>query len=189
MGMDLSDVIDDMKSSIDKSLEALRRELAKLRTGRANPALLDGIRVDYYGQMTPVSQMATVLVPEPRLIIVKPWDKSQVKALEKAIMSSSDLGLTPSSDGEVIRIPIPTLTEERRRDLTKISRKDGEECKVSIRNGRRDANEMIKEIQNDGDAPEDDCHKATKKVQDLTDDAVRKVDEIVAAKEKEILEG
>jgi len=185
--MELDEIIDDMKGSVDRAKEALRGHLAKIRTGRASAAILDGLRIDYYGTSTPINQCASILVPEPRLIVVKPWDRSSIKEIEKAI-HTSDLGLTPSSDGEVVRIPIPTLTEERRKDLVKTARKHGEEYKVSIRNSRRDANELVKELQKDGDAPEDDCRQASKKIQDLTDEAVKNIDEIVRDKEKEILE-
>jgi ribosome recycling factor len=185
--MILDEVIDDMKGSVDRTFEALRAQLAKVRTGRASSAILEGIRVSYYGTPTPLNQCASILVPEPRLIVIKPWDRSIIKDLEKAIQAS-DIGLTPSSDGEVIRIPIPSLTEERRRELVRTCKKYGEEHKVSIRNFRRDANELVKDLQKSGEAPEDDCHKASKKIQELTDEAVKTVDEIVAGKEKEILE-
>lgn len=185
--MELNDIIDDMSDSVTLAHEALGRELGKIRTGRANPAILEGIRVDYYGTQTPLNQCASIMVPEPRLIVIKPWDKSVIKTMEKAIQTS-DLGLTPSSDGEVIRIPIPTLTEERRRELVKVARKHGEEHKVSIRNSRRDANDMIKELIKDGDAPEDEGHKAMKRIQDITDEGVARVDVIVSEKEKEILD-
>ncbi len=185
--MDLKEIIDDMQDSVSKAHEALRRELAKVRTGRASTAILDGIRIDYYGNSTPLNQCASLMVPEPRLIVIKPWDKSVIKDVERAIQGS-DLGLTPNSDGEVVRIPIPTLTEERRRDLVKTCRKHGEEHKVSIRNSRRDANEMVKELIKDGDAPEDAGHKAMKQIQEITDEGVARVDVIVTEKEKEIME-
>jgi len=184
--MDLSEIIDDMKQSAEATYEALRRELAKVRTGRASTAILDNIRVDYYGTPTPLNQCASLLVPEPRLIVIKPWDKSVLKEIEKAIQAS-DIGLPPNSDGEVIRIAIPTLTDERRQELVKVCSKYGEDHKVSIRNARRDANEFVKELQKSGDAPEDDCRQATKKIQEITDDAVNKVDEIFKEKETEIL--
>ena len=184
--MDLSEIIDDMKQSSDATLDALRKELAKVRTGRASTAILDGIRVDYYGTPTPINQCASLLVPEPRLIVIKPWDKSVLKEIEKAIQSS-DIGLPPNSDGEVIRIAIPALTEERRQEIVKVCRKHGEDHKVSIRNARRDANEFVKEMQKSGDAPEDDCRQATKTIQDITDEAVGRVDEIVKEKETEIM--
>jgi ribosome recycling factor len=185
--MELDEIIDDMHDSVDKTYEALRGKLAQVRTGRASAAILDGIRVEYYGSLTPLNQCASVLVPEPRLIVIKPWDKSVLKDIEKAILSS-DVGLTPNSDGEVIRIPIPSLTEERRKELVKTCRKYGEEYKVSVRNSRRDANEFIKELQKSGDAPEDDCRQATRKVQELTDEAVGRIDEMVGEKETEIME-
>lgn len=185
--MELSEIIDDMKSSVDRTFEALRGALAKIRTGRASPAILDSLRVDYYGTQTPISQCASILVPEPRLIVIKPWDKNVLKEIEK-VVQTSDLGLTPNSDGEVIRIPIPTLTEERRQELVKTCRKYGEDHKVSIRNARRDANELVKEMQKSGEAPEDHCRQATKKIQELTDDGIVKIDEIVSEKEKEVLE-
>jgi ribosome recycling factor len=185
--MELNEIIEDMKQSVDDAHSALQRELGKIRTGRANAAILDAIRIDYYGTQTPLNQCASILVPEPRLIVIKPWDKSVIKDVEKAIQTS-DLGLTPSSDGEVVRIPIPTLTEERRQELVKVARKQGEDHKVSIRNARRDANEMIKAMIKDGDAPEDEGHKAIKTVQDITDEGVEKVDSIVSDKESEIME-
>src|SRR5690348_16311515 len=149
MGM-IDDVQKDLTTSIGKAHEALKRELTKLRAGRANPSLLEGIRVDYYGTPTPLAQMAHVNVPEPRLLTVKPWDKTVVKAVEKAIRES-DLGLNPQTDGDLIRIPLPPLTEERRKEFVKIARKYGEECKVTIRKARHDALDMLDTIENDGE--------------------------------------
>jgi ribosome recycling factor len=146
----LDDVHKELVTSIGKAHDALKREVAKLRAGRANTSLLDSIRVDYYGTMTPLSQMANVSVPEARLLTVKPWDKSAVKAVEKAIREA-DLGLNPQADGDLIRIPIPPLTEERRKEFVKIARKYGEECKVGIRKARHDAIDMLAELKNDGD--------------------------------------
>lgn len=183
----LDDVQKEMRASADKALEALRRDLAKVRTGRAHPSMLDGIRVDYYGTSTPLAQMANINVPEPRMMTVKPWDKGQVKAVDKAIRES-DLGLNPQVDGDVIRIPIPALTEERRKDLVKILRKNGEECKVAMRKHRRDALEMIDQFQKDGDVSEDDADRGRKKVEDLTSELVKQVDVVVAAKEKDVME-
>ncbi|NUP06626.1 MAG: ribosome recycling factor [Polyangiaceae bacterium] len=183
----LDDVLKELRASADKALEALRRDLAKVRTGRAHPSMLDGIRVDYYGTATPLAQMANINVPEPRLMTVKPWDKGQVKAVDKAIRES-DLGLNPQVDGDLIRIPIPALTEERRKDLVKILRKNGEECKVAIRKHRRDAIEMIDQFQKDGDVSEDDADRSRKKVEDLTAELVKQVDTVVAAKEKDVME-
>lgn len=183
----IDEALEELKQSIDKAHEALRRELARLRTGRANPDLLDSIRVDYYGTPTPIPQMANVGVPEPRMLTVKPWDKSVVKAVEKAILES-DLGLNPQTDGELIRIPMPALTEERRKELVKIARKYGEEAKVAIRHARNDARSVLDELQKEGEASEDDCDRARKKVEEIVQAGQAKVDETVAKKEKDILE-
>jgi ribosome recycling factor len=148
--------------------------------------MLDGIRVEYYGQTTPIPQMATVSVPESRMITVKPWDKSQVSAIDKAIRES-DLGLNPQVDGELIRIPIPPLSEERRKDLVKVARKHGEECKVAVRKARHDALDMLGEMKKSGDASEDEVERAKKKAEEIVSEAVHTVDHIVQAKEKEIL--
>jgi ribosome recycling factor len=183
----LDEVYDSMKEAVEKAHQALGRDLAKLRTGRANLAILDGIRADYYGQPTPLNQMASISVPEPRLIVIRPWDKAALQAAEKAILTS-DIGLTPNSDGEFIRLPIPPLTEERRKELVKVARKHAEECKIAIRHARRDANEMLETFKDDGDIPEDDAIRGKKHVQELTDEAIKKVDEIVARKEEDIME-
>jgi len=183
----LEDVIKDLRSGNDKAIEALRRELSKVRTGRAHAGMLDGIRVDYYGVPTPIGQMATVSVPEPRLITVKPWEKGQTKAIEKAIREG-DLGLNPQADGDFLRIPIPALTEERRKEMVKLTKRHGEECKVAIRKHRRDANEMIDTLDKDGEVSGDDAERARKKVEEVVAEATRHVDQIIAAKEKEVLE-
>lgn len=183
----IEEVYESMEESVNKALAALKSALSRIRTGRANAALLDSVRVDYYGTVTPLNQMASVTTPEPRLIMVKPWDRSVVGAVEKAIQAS-DLGLNPSSDGEIIRIPVPPLTEERRKDLVKVVRKNGEECKVSIRNGRRDSNELLKDMESSGEAPKDDVARALKQIQSMTDDGVKEVDKIIEAKEIEITE-
>ena len=182
----IDDTLNELRSGIEKAKDALRRELSKLRTGRAHAGMLDSIRVDYYGQSTPIAQMATVSVPEPRLITVKPWDKSQVQAVEKAIRES-DLGLNPAVDGELIRLPIPSLSEERRKDLVKVAKKHGEECKVSIRKTRHEALDMLSEIKEGGDASEDDVERAKKKAEEIVAEASQSVDQIIAGKEKEIL--
>lgn len=182
----IDEVLSELKQQIEKSKEALRRELTKLRTGRANAGMLDGLRVDYYGTSTPIGQMATVSVPEPRLITVKPWDKSQVQAIEKALRES-DLGLNPQVDGELIRIPIPPLSEERRKDLVKIAKKQGEECKVGVRKARHEALDMLNEIKSNGDASEDDVDRAKKKAEEVVSEAGHQVDQIIQQKEKEIL--
>jgi ribosome recycling factor len=181
----IDDILDELKSGIEKAKEALRRDLAKLRTGRAHPSMLESIRVDYYGQVTPLSQMATINVPEPRMLTVKPWDKSQVKAVEKAIQES-DLGLNPMVDGPMIRIPIPALSEERRKDLVKVAKKSGEECRVAVRKARHEALDMLGELK--GEASDDDIERARKKAEEIVAGGVESVDSIVAAKEKDILD-
>jgi ribosome recycling factor len=183
----INDVHKDLTSSIGKAHEALKRELTKLRAGRANAGLLDGIRVDYYGTPTPLAQMAHINVPEPRLITVKAWDKSQVKAVEKAIRES-DLGLNPTVDGDLVRIPLPPLTEERRKEFVKIARKYGEECKVSIRKARHEALDMFSQLEADGDSSADEVDRAKKKVEETVTDAVKHVETMIANKEKDILE-
>lgn len=183
----LDDIQKELVSAITKAQEALRRDLAKLRAGRANPNLLDGIRVDYYGTMTPLAQMANINIPEPRLITVKPWDKTQVKPVEKALRES-DLGLNPQPDGDLIRIPLPPLTEERRREFVKIAKKYGEECKVAIRKARHDAIDMLNEIDQAGDASADDVERAKKKAEETVSDAGKTVDQIIGQKEKDIME-
>lgn len=183
----LDDVHKELLSSIAKAHEVLKRDLGKLRAGRANPNLLDGIRVDYYGSMTPLSQMANIAIPEPRLITVKPWDKTVVKAVEKAIRES-DLNLNPQTDGDLIRIPLPPLTEERRKEFVKIAKKYGEECKVTIRKARHEALDMLTEIDNAGDASADDVERAKKKAEEAVADAGKVVDQIIGQKEKDIME-
>ena len=183
----LDDVVKDLRTSIDKAMEALRRDLSRIRTGRAHPSMLEAIRVDYYGTPTPISQMANVAVPEPRLLTVKPWEKSQVKAIDKAIRES-DLGLNPQSDGDVLRIPIPALTEDRRKDLVKTVRKHAEECKVVIRKHRREANEMVDQLDKDGEVSQDDADRGKKKIEEVVADGTKQVDTVTAAKEKDLLE-
>lgn len=181
------DVLRELKERIDKTLEDLKGGLAKLRTGRASLGMVDGVRVDYYGAPTPLSQCAALAVPEPRLITIKPWDKNLIKAIEKAL-HEANLGLNPMSDGELIRIPIPPLTEERRKDIAKQVRAKGEEHKVAIRNERRDANERLKALLKEKKITEDDQKRTTERVQKETDAGVAKVEEIVQKKEKEVME-
>ncbi len=181
------DVLKDARAHMQKALEATRREFASIRTGRANPALLEQIKVDYYGALTPVNQLATITVPEARLLVVAPWDKKMVKDVERAILKS-ELGLVPSSDGAVIRIPIPTLTEERRRDLVKVVRRHAEEGRVAVRNLRRDAKEMIETFEDDGEVSEDEAKRSLEELQKLTDEFIGAVDKALEAKEKEIME-
>jgi ribosome recycling factor len=183
----LDEVFKELRAGIEKAVEALRRDLSKVRTGRAHAGMLDSLRVDYYGVSTPINQMANVSVPEPRLITVKPWEKGQVKAIEKAIRES-DLGLNPQTDGDLIRLPIPPLTEERRRDMVKLTKKNGEECKVAVRKHRRDANEMIQSLDKDGDVSGDEADRALKKVEEVVADGIKLIDQVIAAKEKDILE-
>lgn len=179
--------INDLKSKMDKSLEALRRDLSRVRTGRASLTLLDGVRVDYYGVSTPLSQVASLSVPESRLITIQPWDSKLIGEIEKAIQKS-DLGLTPMSDGKIVRVNIPTLTEERRKELVKVVKRMEEECKVALRNIRREANEQLKTAKKDKELSEDDQFKFQEEVKKVMDKSIEKAEEIVKAKEKEILE-
>ena len=172
---------------MDQALEYLRKDLSGLRTGRASTALLDGIRVDYYGTMTPLKQIANVSIPEARLITIQPWEPKLIKEIEKAI-SNSGLGVTPSNDGKVIRVPLPPLTEERRKELTKICKKHGEETKVQIRGFRRDANEELKNLQKDAKLTEDELRKAEQETQKLIEQYGQKIDEMIKKKEQEIME-
>lgn len=181
------EVMSDAKLRMQKAVEATRREFASLRTGRANSALLDQIRVDYYQTPTPINQLATISVPEARLLVIQPWDKSATRDIERAILKS-DLGLVPSSDGVVIRIPIPTLTEERRKDLAKIARRQAEEGRVAIRNVRREAKEMFEQFEDDGDISEDDCRRGLERLQQLTDETIAQLDRLLQVKEQEIME-
>ena len=181
------DVLKDLKGRIDKTLEDLRRDLTKIRTGRASTSMVEGVKVNYYGTPTPLAQVANLAVPEARMITIKPWEKSLIKEIEKAI-NEANLGLTPMNDGEMIRLPIPALTEERRKDIAKQVKVKGEEHKVAIRNLRRDANERLKELLKDKDITEDDNKRTSEKVQKETDGGVSSVDGIVAKKEKEVLE-
>ncbi|HTB75657.1 MAG TPA: ribosome recycling factor [Polyangiaceae bacterium] len=183
----IQDVQKDLSGSLAKSHDALKRELTKLRAGRASAALLDGIRVDYYGTPTPLAQMAHVNIPEPRLITVKPWDKTVIKLVEKALRDG-DLGLNPQVDGDLIRVPLPPLTEERRREFVKIARKYGEECKVSIRKSRHDAIKLLEDLETEGESSADEVDRGKKKVEESVQEAVKQVDAIIAAKEKDILE-
>jgi ribosome recycling factor len=183
----INDVQKELVSAIGKSHEMLKRELSKLRAGRANASLLEGLRADYYGTPTPLVQMAHINIPEPRLITVKPWDKTQIKAVEKALRES-DLGLNPQVDGDLVRIPLPPLTEERRRDFVKIARKYGEDCKVSVRKARHDALDMLAQLETEGASSADDVDRAKKKVEETVQDAMKLVDATIANKEKDILE-
>jgi ribosome recycling factor len=183
----IDELYQDTQDRMEKTLAALKHELNRVRTGRASLSLLDGIRVDYYGSPTPLNQMASLSIPESRLIVIQPWDTSAIKDIEKALLKS-DLGLTPSSDGKVVRIAIPPLTEERRKQLVRMVYKIGEDHKVAVRNIRRDGNEMLKTFKKDGDISEDDAFKAQEEIQKITDTFIGRIDDTVKAKEKEILE-
>ena len=183
----LDDIYEDTRESMGKTIASLKTELKRVRTGRANLSLLDGIRVDYYGTLTPINQMASLSVPESRLITIQPWDASVIKEIEKALLKS-DLGLTPSNDGKIIRIAIPPLTEERRKQLAKSVHKTCEDHKIAIRNLRRDANELLKSLKKDGEIAEDDAFKGQDQVQKITDEFISQIDDIYKEKEKEILE-
>jgi ribosome recycling factor len=183
----IDELLDDAKRRMDKSVEAALHEFNTVRTGRASAALLDRVAVDYYGQKTPVKQLATINVPEPRMLTVQPFDPSSVKAIERAILES-DLGLTPSNDGKLIRLPIPQLTEERRKELVRVVRHLAEEGRVAIRNVRRDVMHDLKELARDGDVGDDDERRAEDKLQKLTDEHVHRVDDLLKKKEEEIME-
>jgi ribosome recycling factor len=182
----IQDVQKELASSLAKSHEALKRELTKLRAGRATTSLLDGIKADYYGTPTALSQMAHINIPEPRLITVKPWDRTAVKAVEKALRES-DLGLNPQVDGDFVRIPLPPLTEERRKDFVKIARKYGEDCKVALRKARHEALDMLAELETEGSSA-DEVDRAKKKVEEIVQESVKQVDSTISHKEKDILE-
>jgi ribosome recycling factor len=172
---------------MDKTVQALVRSFTKIRTGRATPALLDGLSADYYGTATALTQMASITAPEPRLLMIQPWDAQAMGEIEKAILKS-ELGLTPQNDGKVIRISIPTLTRERRKELSRLVRKNAEEAKVALRNIRREANEMLKDLKKEKEISEDGQKKAEEQVQKITDDFVKQAEAAAAAKEKEIME-
>ena len=181
------DVIHTMGAHMDKTIEALRKEYQKVRTGRASTSLLDDIRVDYYGTLTPLNQLATLAVPEPRTITLQPWEAKIIPAMEKAILNAN-LGLTPSNDGRVIRLNLPPLTEERRKDIVKQLRKMAEDAKVAVRNIRRDSNDELKKLEKDKKITEDELKRAEKEVQDATNSHVAKIDEVLVHKEKEVME-
>jgi ribosome recycling factor len=184
---DVALVQGEARDAMEKSLRSLRAELQRIRTGRATTALLDGIQVEYYGTPTPLNQLANLTTPDPRLIVISPYDKSVMQGVEKAILTS-DLGLTPSNDGKVVRIPIPPLTEERRKELVKRVHRMAEDHKVGVREARRDALAMLKDLISDGSVPQDEGRQAEKKIQSLTDEFIEKVDGMMSQKEEEILQ-
>lgn len=181
------EIIEELKQNLAASLQSFRADLKKLRTGRANIGLLDGVRVSYYGSAVPLNQVANLNAPEPRLLTVKPYDKSMIGDIEKAIVQA-DVGITPQNDGELIRLPIPALTEERRKELVKNARSRGEDAKIALRNHRRDANDMLKQMEKDKEISKDDLKRALDRVQKELDGAIAQVDEILDTKEKEIME-
>ncbi len=183
----IDDVHKETKDLMESATEAFRRELRRIRTGRASLALLDGLMVQYYGTPTPINQLASLSIPEARQIVIQPWDSNALSEIERAILKS-ELGLTPSNDGKVVRIVLPPLTADRRQELAKLVKKMGEEFKVQIRNHRRDANEMLKEMKKEKEISEDDLHKAQELIQKATDQSIAKVDSIIAEKEAEIME-
>jgi ribosome recycling factor len=180
-------IINDAKQRMGKTVDALRNDLMSIRAGRANPALFNRVQVEYYGALTPLNQLAGITTPEARLLIIQPYDKSIMGEIERAILKA-DLGLTPSNDGQVIRIAIPPLTEERRKELVKQVKKTAEEAKVAVRNIRRDANDSLKKVEKDGEITEDELKRLMDDVQKLTDQTVVKVDDVASNKEKEIME-
>jgi len=183
----INDITKDAEGGMTKAIDSFKRDLAKIRTGRANTSMLDGIKVDYYGTPTPVNQVATVQVVDARLITVKPWEKNMIPVIDKAIRAS-DLGINPVADSELVRLPIPPLTQERRRDLAKTVGKQTEEARVAVRSARRDAMELIKEAEKGKEISEDERKKGEKAVQDLTDKYIAMVEDIAKSKEKEIME-
>jgi ribosome recycling factor len=182
----IEDVLASARGEMEKTLAALRKELAHVRTGRATTALLEGLLVEYYGTKMPLNQLASLAAPEPTLLVIQPYDKGAIPAIERAI-KTSDLGLNPQNDGKLVRVPVPPLTEERRRELVKHVRKLAEDYRVSARNHRRDALEMLKALEKDGEITEDDRRHAAEKIEALTKDAVERVDKLLKAKEEEIM--
>ena len=185
--MTVDELVDDARTRMDKSVEAMRHELTGVRTGRASAALLDRIQVDYYGTRTPLNQLAQISVPDARMLMITPYDKSAIKEIEKAVMES-DLGLNPANDGSVVRLPIPQLTEDRRKDLVKVARHIAEEGRIAVRNVRRDAIDELKKAQKDGVITEDELKRMSDEVQGFTDAAIKRVDELLKTKEQEIMQ-
>jgi ribosome recycling factor len=183
----INEIVKDAEERMIKSVEVTKHEFASLKAGRATPALLDKVQVDYYGTPTPINQVANVSVPEARLLVIQPWDKSMIPQIEKAIMKS-DLGINPTSDGIVIRLAIPQLTEERRVELVKVVKKKAEEGRVAVRNIRREANDHMKDAEKDGGIAEDELKRAQDSVQKLTDKYIKEIDNLLAAKEKDIMQ-
>lgn len=182
----INDISQDMKHNIEKTIDALKKQLASIRTGRAHQSLLDSVRVDYYGTPTPIAQVANITVADARTLVIKPWEKGVQKPIEKAIQEAN-LGLMASTDGDIVRVPVPALTEERRKEFCKQAKLKSEEAKLAIRNARRDANDLLKASTKDGDISEDDEKRGLKMVQDATDAAVTQIDDLCVKKEQEIM--
>jgi ribosome recycling factor len=183
----LEDIYSDLKTRMDKTIASLEKDYQKIRTGRATPAILDGLSANYYGTQTPLSQMASISVPEPRMLLLQPWDQTAIGEIEKVILKS-DLGLTPQNDGKVIRISIPVLSQERRKELSKLVKKGAEEAKIALRSIRREANDMLKELKSEKEISEDQQKKGESEVQRITNEYAAKADAVAAQKEKEIME-
>ena len=183
----VNELIEDMKTDMNKTIDSMKQSLIKVRTGRASIGIMDGIMVDYYGTPTPMNQLATLAVPEPRLITIQPWDKGALSSIEKAIMKS-ELGLTPANDGKIIRVPIPPLNEERRKELVKMVKKMAEDFRIEIRNHRRGTNSLIKDLEKDKEINKDELKSSQDKVQEITDDFIKRIDGMLSDKEKEIME-
>lgn len=183
----MQEVISEANDRMNKAIDVLKKDYATLRAGRATPALLDKIQVDYYGVPTPINQMAKIAVPEPRMLTIQPWEKSALADIERAIQKS-DLGLTPNNDGSVIRLNIPQLTQERRNELVKVVKKKAEDCRVAVRNVRRDANDHLKMLKKEGEISEDDERRAEDEIQKMTDKHIKDIDHVLENKEAEIME-
>lgn len=181
------EIKNETQGRMEKAIETLKKELASIRAGRATPALVDKVQIEYYGSVTPLNQLANISTPDPKTLVIQPWDKTSLGDIEKAILKA-DLGLTPTNDGSIIRITIPALTEERRKEIAKHIKKIGEESKVAVRNIRRDANDSIKKQEKNGEISEDDSRRVQDDVQKLTDKFINNIDEVLANKEKEIME-
>ena len=184
----MDEISQDVREQMEKALEALRRDLAAIRTGRASISILEGIRIEYYGNLTPLNQVATLSVPEPRLLAIKPWEQNLIPDIERAIRAEAALGLNPSNDGTIIRLPIPELTEERRRDITKVARQRAEEGRVAVRHARREGIDLLQQAQKEGEVPEDDARHGQESIQKMTNEYVSQVDQILENKEKDIME-
>ncbi|MGI5925281.1 MAG: ribosome recycling factor [Lentisphaeria bacterium] len=182
----VASVVNDTKANMQRALELMQRDFGTVRTGKASPALAEGIMVEYYGTQTRLKDIASITAPEPRMLVIQPWDQGAVKSIEKAIQAS-DLGISPVSDGRIIRLPIPELSEERRKDMTKLVKKRAEECRIEVRNARRDANETIKKAQKASDITEDDQKVMTDEIQKLTDKMIEEVNKLLEAKEAELM--